>query len=89
MSEYRIYNDMDAGDIMDCLSDSEELDFVYECYEYLSVLKQEDFIERLGVEKVIEFFNDEYIVEHLGDEAIIEELKLRGYIITKDGSEDN
>ncbi len=85
--DYRIFCDMDAGDIMDCLSDSEELDFVYECYEYLSVFKQEDFIERLGVEKVIEFFNDEYIVEHLGDEAIIEELKLRGYKITKDGSE--
>lgn len=35
--DYRIYCDMDARDIMDCLSDAEKLDFVYECYEYLSV----------------------------------------------------
>lgn len=79
IGDYRIYCDMDARDIMDCLSDAEKLDFVYECYEYLSVFNQGDFIERLGAQEV--FF-------HLGDEAIIEELKNRRYKITKDGSED-
>lgn len=78
MSEYRIYNDMDAEDIMDCLSDAETLDFVYECYEYLSVFNREDFIGRLGAQEVIFY---------LGDEAIIKKLKERGYKITKDGSE--
>ena len=63
---------------MDCLSDAEKLDFVYECYEYLSVFNQGDFIERLGAQEVIFY---------LGDEAIIEGLKNRRYKITKDGSE--
>lgn len=80
MSEYRIYNDLDTGDIMDCLSESEKVNFVYECYEYLSVFNRGDFIGRLGAQEVI---------FHLGDEAIIEGLKSRGYKITKDGSEDN
>lgn len=78
MGDYRIYNDMDAEDIMDCLSDAEKLDFVYECYEYLSVFNRGDFIERLGAQEVI---------FHLGDEAIIKKLKERGYKITGDGSE--
>lgn len=88
IGDYRIYCDMDAEDIMDCLSDSEEADFVYKCYEYLSPLKQGDFIEKIGVEDVVKLLDDEEIVEHLGDEDLIEELELRGYIITKDGSED-
>lgn len=37
MSEYRIYNDMDTGDIMDCLSNSEKVNFVYECFECLEL----------------------------------------------------
>lgn len=88
IGDYRIYCDMDAEDIMDCLSDSEEADFVYNCYECLSPLKQGDFIEKIGVEDVLKLLDDEEIFEHLGDEDLIEELELRGYIITKDESED-
>lgn len=80
MSEYRIYNDMDTGDIMDCLSNSEKVNFVYDCFECLELYQQQDFIESLGAEE---------IVDKLGEEAIIEELESRGYKITKDGSEDN
>lgn len=88
IGDYRIYCDMDAADIMDCLSDSQEVDFVYECYEYLSPLKQGDFIEKIGVEDVVNILNNGEIVEHIGDETLIEELKLRGYTITQDKSED-
>lgn len=83
--DYRIFCDMDAEDIMDCLSDSQEVDFVYKCYEYLSPLKQGDFIEKIGVEDVVKLLDDEEIVEHLGDETLIEELIGRGYNITRDG----
>ena len=86
--DYRIFCDMDAEDIMDCLSDSQEVDFVYKCYEYLSPLKQGDFIEKIGVEEVVNLLDNGEIVEHLSDEDLIEELELRGYIITKDGGED-
>ena len=89
MSEYRIYNDMDTGDIMDCLSNSEKVNFVYECFECLELYQQRDFIESLGVEEVVNHLDNGEIVEYIGDEDLIEELKLRGYIITKDGSEDN
>ena len=85
MSDYRIYCDMDAEDIMDCLSDSQEVDFVYKCYEYLSPLKQGDFIEKIGVEDVVNILNNGEIVEHIGDETLIEELIGRGYNITRDG----
>lgn len=88
MSEYRIYNDMDTSNIMDCLPESEKIDFVYECFECLSVEQQKDFIETLDAEEVVNLLSDAYIIENLGDEALIEELELRGYIITKDGSED-
>lgn len=84
IGDYRIYCDMDAMDIMDCLSDSQEVDFMYECYKCLSPLKQGDFFEKLGAENVLNLLNDADIVENLGDEALIEELKLRGYIITKE-----
>lgn len=88
IGDYRIYCDMDAMDIMDCLTDSQEVDFVYDCYECLSALKKGDFIERIGVEDVIKLLDDGEIVEHLSDEDLIEELELRGYIITQDKSED-
>lgn len=84
IGDYRIYCDMDAMDIMDCLPDSQEVDFMYECYKYLSTLKQGDFIEKIGVEEVVNLLSDADIVENLGDEALIEELKMRGYIITKE-----
>lgn len=88
IGDYRIYCDMDAMDIMDCLPDYQEVDFMYECYKCLSTLKQEDFIEKIGVKEVVNLLDNGEIVEHLSDEDLIEELELRGYIITKDGSED-
>lgn len=85
MSDYRIYCDMDAMDIMDCLSDSQEVDFMYECFKYLSPLKREDFIEKIGVKEVINLLDNGEIVEHINDEILIEELIGRGYNITRDG----
>lgn len=79
MSEYRIYNDMDTGDIMDCLSESEKINFAYECFECLELYQQQDFIESLGADEVVDL---------LGEDEIIYELEGRGYKITKDGSED-
>jgi hypothetical protein len=70
---------MDPYDIIDCLSDSEELDFVFDCYDYLDGLHQKAFVKMLGAKEV---------VNRLGEDEIIEELKSRGYKITKDGSED-
>lgn len=80
MSEYRIYNDMDTGDIMDCLSESEKINFAYECFECLELYLRQDFIETLGADEVVDL---------LGEDEIIYELERRGYKITKDGSEDN
>lgn len=77
MSEYRIYNDMDTGDIMDCLSNSEKVNFVYDCFECLELYQQQDFIESLGADEII---------DQLGEDEIIYELEMRGYKITKDGS---
>ena len=85
IGDYRIYCDMDAMDIMDCLHDSQEVDFMYECYKYLSTLKQGDFIEKIGVEEVVNHLDNGEIVEHIGDETLIEELIGRGYNITRDG----
>lgn len=85
MSDYRIYCDMDAMDIMDCLSDSQEVDFMYECFKYLSTFKQEDFIEKIGVKEVVNLLDNGEIVEHIDDETLIEELIGRGYNITRDG----
>lgn len=85
MSEYRIYNDMDTGDIMDCLSNSEKVNFVYECFECLELYQQRDFIESLGVEEVVNHLDNGEIVEYIGDETLIEELIGRGYNITRDG----
>ena len=85
MSNYRIYCDMDAMDIMDCLSDSQEVDFMYDCYRYLSPFKQGGFIEKIGVKEVVNLLNNGEIVEHIDDETLIEELIGRGYNITRDG----
>lgn len=78
MSEYRISYDMDTGDIMDCLSESEKINFAYECFECLELYQQQDFIESLGADEVVDL---------LGEDEIIYELEERGYKITKDGSE--
>lgn len=88
MSDYRIFCDMNAMDIMDCLSDSQEVDFMYECYKCLNISKQQEFIEKLGAEEIVEHLGEE-IVEYLDDKEMIEELKGRGYKITQNGSEDN
>lgn len=79
MSESRIIIDMDTGDIMDCLSESEKINFAYECFECLELYQRQDFIETLGVDEVVDL---------LGEDNIVKELESRGYKITKDGSED-
>lgn len=84
IGKYRIYCDMDAGDIMDCLPDYQGVDFVYDCFECLRTSKKGDFIEKIGVEEVVNLLYDGEIVEHLSDEELIEELELRVYIITKE-----
>ena len=76
---------MDTGNIMDCLPESEKIDFVYECFECLSVEQQKDFIETLDAKEVVNLLGDVDIVEHIGDETLIEELIGRGYNITRDG----
>lgn len=78
MSEYRISCNMDASEIMDCLSESEEVNFVYECFECLELYQQQDFIESLDADEVVDL---------RGEDEIIYELEMRGYKITKDGSE--
>ena len=80
MSKYGISYNMDPYDIIDCLSDSEEVDFVFDCYDYLDALHQKAFVKMLGAKEV---------VNRLGEDEIIEELESRGYKITKDGSEGN
>lgn len=80
MSKYGISNNMDPYDIIDCLSDSEEVDFVFDCYDYLDALHQKAFVKMLGAKEVVDL---------LGEDEIIEELESRGYKITKDGSEGN
>ena len=87
IGDYRIYCDMDAMDIMDCLSESAGLQFAYECYNYLGVSQQQKFIENLGAEEIVEYL-DEEIVEYLDDKAMIKELEGRGYKITQNGGED-
>lgn len=79
MSEYRISCNMDASEIMDCLTESEEVNFVYECFECLELYQQQDFIESLDADEVVDL---------RGEDEIIYELEMRGYKITKDGSED-
>lgn len=79
MSKYGISNNMDPYDIIDCLSYSEEVGFVFDCYDYLDGLHQKAFVKMLGAKEVVDL---------LGEDDIIEELERRGYKITKDGSED-
>lgn len=69
---------MDPYDIIDCLSYSEEVDFVFDCYDYLDGLHQKAFVKMLGAKEVVDL---------LGEDAIIKELERRGYKITQDGSE--
>lgn len=78
MSEYSISYNMDTGDIMNCLSESEKIDFAYECFECLELYQRQDFIKALGANKVVDL---------LGEDDIIYELVMRGYKITKDVSE--
>lgn len=52
---------------------------------YQSPIKQEDFIEKIGVKEVVNLLDNGEIVEHIGDEILIEELIGRGYNITQDG----
>lgn len=87
MSDYRIFCNMDTSDIMDGLSEVEEVGFVRDCYDYLSMYQRRGFLEMLGVEEIV-WNLDEDIVEYLDDKAMIEELKGRGYKITQDESED-
>lgn len=69
---------MDAGNIMDCLPESEKIDFVYECFECLELYQRQNVIEALGANKVVDL---------LGEDDIIYDLVMRGYKITKDESE--
>lgn len=78
MSEYSISYNMDTGDIMNCLPESEKVNFVYECFECLELYQQQDFIESLDADEVVDL---------RGEDEIIYELEMRGYKITKDGSE--
>lgn len=87
MSDYKINFNMDASDIMDGLSTSEEVGFVRDCYDYLGVYQRRDFLEMLGVEEIVGNL-DENFVEYLDDKVMIEELKGRGFKITQNGSED-
>lgn len=79
MSEYSISYNLDTGDIMNCISNSEKTNFVYECFECLELDQKQDFIESLGADEVVDL---------RGEDEIIYELEMRGYKITKDGSED-
>lgn len=85
MSESRIIIDMDIDELMDYVSMSDAVGFVYDCYEYLGASQQQDFFEKLGAEDVVNLLGDVDIVEHIGDETLIEELIGRGYNITRDG----
>ena len=72
--------DIFARDIMYCINKSDKTEFVSSCFDYMQPSEQQEFFELIGEEKVI---------RQLKDDLIIEELKMRGYKITKDGSEDN
>lgn len=75
------YNiDIFARDILYRMNKSDKVEFVSSCFDYMQPSEQQEFFELIGEEKV---------VRQLKDDLIIEELKMRGYKITKDGSEDN
>lgn len=71
--------EIEVDDVMDSLSKFDKVDFVCECYDYMSNDYQNFFLEELGATEV---------VERLGEDNIVKELESRGYKITKDGSED-
>lgn len=48
MSEYSISYNMDTGDIMNCLSESEKVNFVYECFECLELDQNKILSNRLA-----------------------------------------
>lgn len=72
--------EIEVDDVMDSLSKFDKVDFVCECYDYMSNDYQKFFLEELGATEV---------VERIGEDNIVKELESRGYKITKDGSEDN
>ena len=75
------YNiDIFARDILYRMNKSDKVEFVSSYFDYMQPSEQQEFFELIGEEKV---------VRQLKDDLIIEELKMRGYKITKDGSEDN
>jgi hypothetical protein len=70
------YNiDLFAKDILNCVNKSDKAEFVSSCFDYMQPSEQQEFFELIGEEKV---------VRQLKDDLIIEELKMRGYIITKE-----
>lgn len=69
---------IEVDELMDSLSKFDKVDFVCECYDYMSNDYQIFFLEELGATEVI---------ERLGEDNIVKELESRGYKITKDGSE--
>lgn len=70
------YNiDLFAKDILNCVNKSDKAEFVSSCFNYMQPSEQQEFFELIGEEKVI---------RQLKDDLIIEELKMRGYIITKE-----
>lgn len=70
------YNiDLFAKDILNCVNKSDKAEFVSSCFDYMQPSEQQEFFELIGEEKVI---------RQLKDDLIIEELKMRGYIITKE-----
>lgn len=70
------YNiDIFARDILYRMNKPDKVEFVSSCFDYMQPLEQQEFFELIGEEKV---------VRQLKDDLIIEELKMRGYIITKE-----
>ena len=70
------YNiDLFAKDILNCVNKSDKAEFVSSCFDYMQPSEQQEFFELIGEGKVI---------RQLKDDLIIEELKMRGYIITKE-----
>lgn len=71
--------EIEVDEVMDSLSKFDKVDFVRECYDYMSNYMSNDyqkiFLEELGATEV---------VERLGEDNIVKELESRGYIITKE-----
>ena len=67
--------EIEVDEVMDSLSKFDKVDFVCECYDYMSNDYQKFFLEELGATEV---------VERLGEDNIVKELESQGYIITKE-----